>query len=67
MPSGVFMDPGGIVAPINRLIHVTDNKFFKCSVIRGKCDEPGEGVPMVREQFSNCIADALSNAAVVTM
>jgi hypothetical protein len=67
MQAGVVMNLWGIVGPIYRLIYVVDNKPFKCLVIGSKLDELAEGVPMVREQFGNSIADTFSNAAVVTM
>ncbi len=48
MQAGVFVDFWGIVAPINRLIYVADNKLFEWPVMGSKFDELTKDVPVVR-------------------
>src|ERR1700694_500905 len=61
------MNLGSVMVPVDRFIHVANNKILKSLVLGAKFNEFTHGVPLVRQQFSDRLADAFCDAAIIAL
>jgi hypothetical protein len=60
------MDLRHVVAPINRLINMANHEILKSLVVGREFGELAKGIPSIRKQLSDRIANALPDRTIVT-